>query len=312
VIEGVSTKYQRNNLSKASMGDNILLACIIQLIRNSMGNSLRLAIANDNWESVRLKLDKWEVQARVQNKFYVTKRCCGTREERVKALHLVLQRNVPLDIVQKLIEIDSTLCNVRSSEYEELPMHYAVTYHSNANTRYAVIELLATTYPSSLVACSASGKTPLHIACEKTTSLSIIELLHEKNPAACDITDCEGRTPYDLAINNTKPWHFRYRRRIRNLLHSLSKPTSIEYNTINISASSEDEESGCTTSNNYAMGACVLCWDAEADHVLIPCGHICLCTRCCEVNLPALNRSCPICKKNFGKAFRVYLAGMDC
>jgi hypothetical protein len=57
-------------------------------------------------------------------------------------------------------------------------------------------------------------------------------------------------------------------------------------------------------------GLCVLCWDGIADRVLIPCGHICLCGRCCRQHLPSLRRKCPVCSTAFERPLKVYHAGV--
>ena len=61
---------------------------------------------------------------------------------------------------------------------------------------------------------------------------------------------------------------------------------------------------------DFVNGDCVLCWDGKADHVLIPCGHICLCSRCCRRNIASLKRKCPVCNKAFDRSLKVYFAGV--
>lgn len=61
-------------------------------------------------------------------------------------------------------------------------------------------------------------------------------------------------------------------------------------------------------------GVCVLCWDKKAEMALVPCGHVCLCTHCCdqtEILNAALNRQCPVCRSSFNQTLRVYHAGIS-
>ena len=61
-------------------------------------------------------------------------------------------------------------------------------------------------------------------------------------------------------------------------------------------------------------GVCVLCWDKKSEVALVPCGHVCLCTLCCnEVDVlnAALNRQCPVCRRTFHQTLRVYQAGIS-
>ena len=46
--------------------------------------------------------------------------------------------------------------------------------------------------------------------------------------------------------------------------------------------------------------SCVVCLDAPADHVLLPCGHVCLC-KSCRV------RACPLCRAKVSTKHRIFL-----
>ena len=46
---------------------------------------------------------------------------------------------------------------------------------------------------------------------------------------------------------------------------------------------------------------CVVCLVEPADHVLLPCGHVCVCKRCA-----ALLRECPLCRGYISENKRVY------
>jgi hypothetical protein len=45
-----------------------------------------------------------------------------------------------------------------------------------------------------------------------------------------------------------------------------------------------------------AEGQCVLCFDAPKDHVILPCGHVCVCKACAKRLKQMRNPSCPICR----------------
>ena len=47
---------------------------------------------------------------------------------------------------------------------------------------------------------------------------------------------------------------------------------------------------------------CSICMQQEADIVLVPCGHLCVC-HCCASRLQGV---CPICRANTSQAVRVY------
>lgn len=50
---------------------------------------------------------------------------------------------------------------------------------------------------------------------------------------------------------------------------------------------------------------CVVCLDALKTHVLVPCGHLCVCASCCD-DLMTSSRSCPMCRQGASMSARVY------
>jgi hypothetical protein len=64
------------------------------------------------------------------------------------------------------------------------------------------------------------------------------------------------------------------------------------------SAASQDEEA-----------LCVLCLDAPKDHIIIPCGHQCVCGACAEkLKRVKRNPACPICREPINATFKVFVA----
>ena len=47
---------------------------------------------------------------------------------------------------------------------------------------------------------------------------------------------------------------------------------------------------------------CVICLDAKRDHVLLPCGHLCICGSCS----PHLGLQCPVCRADVGSIHKVF------
>jgi hypothetical protein len=41
---------------------------------------------------------------------------------------------------------------------------------------------------------------------------------------------------------------------------------------------------------------CVMCFDAPKDHIIIPCGHVCVCEACANLLTQMRNPTCPICR----------------
>lgn len=67
------------------------------------------------------------------------------------------------------------------------------------------------------------------------------------------------------------------------------------------------DEDTCGLKND---SSCVICYEYEADHVLLPCGHGGYCRSCTHTLMtqPAPNRLCPVCRSRLGAAVQVSLA----
>jgi hypothetical protein len=52
---------------------------------------------------------------------------------------------------------------------------------------------------------------------------------------------------------------------------------------------------------------CVLCMDAPKDHIIIPCGHQCVCEACAEELKKARSSLCPFCRTPINATFKVFL-----
>jgi hypothetical protein len=48
---------------------------------------------------------------------------------------------------------------------------------------------------------------------------------------------------------------------------------------------------------------CAICMDREKTHIVIPCGHECLCGPCSEV---VTDKECPVCRQECSGVFRVF------
>ena len=68
------------------------------------------------------------------------------------------------------------------------------------------------------------------------------------------------------------------------------------------------------TNADADSSSCVVCYDHERTHALVPCGHLCLCSTCSEMLLSAAARAagvadslrCPVCRAPCESAMRVF------
>ena len=307
-----------------------------------MGNGLRKAVGQENWWSVEQMLLEPRVQERLRTKRYRSFSKEGEAAQSVNLLHLVLQKSVPVSILEKVLDIAPLLVRSCALPSGELPLHFALRFHKNGPMRQEIVAMLIEKYPQSAMEQSSNGRTPLHIACESKCSVEMIELVHSKFPGAADLPDESGQLPWKVFKKATRPWNIFYRRRVRKIIyrpgrrqarlavaagndeagrqidvrqsHRFTRSTknaddfhSCRSEEVDGASSSTEDDEGNTT------GYCILCWDGIANHVLIPCGHICLCQKCSNSPeaLHSLKMACPVCKKNYTRApMRVYHAGI--
>jgi hypothetical protein len=55
-----------------------------------------------------------------------------------------------------------------------------------------------------------------------------------------------------------------------------------------------------------AEDQCVLCFDAPKDHIIIPCGHVCVCEACAHQLTQMKKPSCPICRGAIQHTIKVF------
>jgi hypothetical protein len=48
---------------------------------------------------------------------------------------------------------------------------------------------------------------------------------------------------------------------------------------------------------------CAICMESEKTHIVIPCGHQCLCGPCSEA---VTDKQCPVCRQECSGVFRVF------
>ena len=143
----------------------------------------------------------------------------------LKVLHLLLKQRAPIDVVQRVIEIDDGQATRHHSQpYHRLPLHDAVLYKGSA--RKEVIERLLDEFPEAAYRRSFDGNLPLHIACSKRRPIAVIKLLVDgteaeeldDHPDLRNVLDGSGKTPWEIIKKQSHWWEVVYRNRARKLL----------------------------------------------------------------------------------------------
>ena len=62
-----------------------------------------------------------------------------------------------------------------------------------------------------------------------------------------------------------------------------------------------------TDEHSSAQKQCVVCLDEENDHIMIPCGHKCVCKVCSDkIMAMGHDKLCPICRQGISIVYRVF------
>ena len=51
---------------------------------------------------------------------------------------------------------------------------------------------------------------------------------------------------------------------------------------------------------------CVVCFDAPKDHIIVPCGHQCVCAGCAEQLTKTRTPTCPVCREPIRETVKVF------
>eukprot|EP01084_Bolivina_argentea_P157474 274421_1 len=65
------------------------------------------------------------------------------------------------------------------------------------------------------------------------------------------------------------------------------------------------EQSSSVRQHGSVDEACIICMDGEKDHIIIPCGHICLCAECAK-RKDSLHGKCPVCRSQYQSINKIY------
>lgn len=309
-----------------------------------MGNttSLRVAIQQGRWRDVKHMLeDDDEARNRARYKQYHISEA-GTSGQTATSLHLACLHNPPESIVRMLIDINPDMLLLTSDPSGEVPLHCAVRCKKSGPADRAVRVLLERC-PQAVTSRSSrryGERTPLHLACAIQAPPAMITMLRDADPAAArTIQDVNGQTAWDIAKRHKGILSLVWRWRVRAILRSQSSiqreeaggtggragteqvgldGLPLEVPTVNIAggapsapplSSSEQKQK---TPLDERDEICVVCWDGNADHALVPCGHLCLCANCSSYATlqGTLRGKCPVCKLTARSAMRVYHAGV--
>lgn len=113
---------------------------------------------------------------------------------------LACQNYAPDDIILQLCQLNPDSILARDLTSKQYPLHIAALNGLSDG----VIDLLAYAEPDVAREVDSSGRTPLHLACSKRSSLTVraANILCAAGPSALGMEDCDGATPMELIITS--------------------------------------------------------------------------------------------------------------
>jgi len=235
-------------------------------------------------------------------------------------LHMACMRQPPKSIVLTMLDVYQSANNKKDSMHGRLPVHYACRFGASLE----VIMLLFSMNPGSIKERENDGSLPLHLACKQvTTSKEVLYYLIRNYPAGLEMKNNAGNTPLDIAASDQAKITVRTLALLEQGFsvgenHDkmkkdfLERQTSEDYScdsTVDIS-----EKKGSQTFIENKMRKirsetkkCVVCMEKDASHVMIPCGHVCLCRHCARPKaLKLMKFNCPECRGRIQATQRIW------
>jgi len=176
------------------------------------------------------------------------------------------------------------------------------------------------------------GDYPLHLACYGGHAPPIIiRALVAAHPAAIHHQNNLGYTPLQLARSNYRDGH-PFREEVLDYLEAYTEGIDRDGTIANANANANPAEDRNDTSDGHQQQAnneplildatsdeaiagpsntyvtstfCVVCLERTADHVVIPCGHLCLCGDCAQKVVASKSVCCPVGRCAIGSIAKV-------
>jgi hypothetical protein len=109
-------------------------------------------------------------------------------------LHLILKKNPPADMVERLIDISPQIIHLKNRYYGMLPIHYACMGGASEE----VVQRLIRASPETVQIKDSSGWLPLHYACRYKASLKVLNDLITIYPESVYIKTNKSETAAQL------------------------------------------------------------------------------------------------------------------
>jgi hypothetical protein len=254
---------------------------------------------------------------------------------------LCMQHELPSKILMKLLCDDPKAAERQDTVSGAYPLHYACRYGCSET----VLRWLLASYPEAARKKNNDGCLPLHLLCRCSTNslnhcnTSPNRRSHGGNAEAKDqqddvdtvntdggspflvdkvkvllqafpdafylLTDKTNQTPLEIAQarHRDRPNAGKASAQLRALVCYLQG----KHQSGNASVSAGGVISATGTPMCLSYKQCVICQSRDADHVLVPCGHVSLCVDCSTDDcLSGMRGKCPECREKFYCCQRIY------
>lgn len=122
------------------------------------------------------------------------------QNDRCTALHLVLTKNPPLDVVKTFLRRAPETLKLED-RYGELPIHVACLKGVSPTVMHALIQ----GNPEGVKVQDMEGRLPIHYACGYDALIENLSILVEEYSEGLEVQDKKGQLPIHYACSNKAP-----------------------------------------------------------------------------------------------------------
>ena len=146
----------------------------------------------DQGEEPLKELRQWLIRHQQDKKYFQAAAMYRDHERNRSTLHLVLEKKLPVDILETILSHAPMAATVKSANGVTL-LHWAMV----GGVSLDIVQALVKAYPESSRMLDQLGCSPLHWACYSGASLEVLNFLLEQYPKSIDLEDTfQNKEPY--------------------------------------------------------------------------------------------------------------------
>jgi len=270
----------------------------------SSKNDLHILIRKQRWDHVIARINLYPEESTIKIKHGVYS----------LPIHLACTRKPTLSTILAMIAADPRTLKVKD-KIGRLPLHIAVRHRAHSK----VVGVLLAAHPEGSRTQASDGSLPIHLACVYGECCQVLESLLGSYNASIRIRDGHGLLPKEVVADNPN-LKVRSKFLVRleqksditeksNCMSASSTIEGIKSNTFSINRNC-DTRTLLNIGKGYKRSEskfCVLCLEKAVNTVILPCGHLSLCSDCSKFDyLERIKGRCPECRQQIHESCEIF------